>query len=82
MIRTSLEDQRLFLICSTDANSSTNPPPKTPLLRSILSRLVLVFILSDHKNTPPPPTLSHSVCRMEIRSIHFFRAGMDRSVDG
>lgn len=76
MIRTSLKDQRLFLICSTNANLSTNPPPKLPFFSQSFPVLLRFYSFIR------PPTLSCSVCRMEMRSIHFFRDGMDRSVDG
>lgn len=77
MIKTSLEDQRLFFICSTDANSSTNPP-KPPLLLSIPSCLVAVLFFPIIR----PPTPSRSWCWMEMRSTHFFRDRMARSMDG
>lgn len=79
MIRTSLEDQRLFLFCSTNVNSSNNPHPNlpTPLLLSIPSCLVEVLFFPIIR----PPMHLHGLCWMEMRSIQFFRDGMDRSVD-
>lgn len=55
MIRTSLEDQRLFLICSTNANSSTNPP-KLPSFSQFFPVLLFFPIIR------PPHNPFHAMC--------------------
>lgn len=92
MIRSSPEDQRLFLICSTSANSSTGSPPPPDPSRSPLQSLhtppTLLFlilfhlvILSNHMADPPLQAFSRNMCQMEMRSINFRGDGMGRSVD-